>query len=398
MHIAVDREHVLAFRLGGHNLARRLPRGSLLRAAGACGVQNTPPGSAGLSLLARVESLTPADVENALEADKALMQTFSLRGATYVLPTADAAVFTRGVLPEEEDSLRFFIAGAVPAFDKAGMSAVEAVRLTSDALFKVLDGRALPRRELAVELADSVSGHLAPGQLAAWRTPGGYAPGQSLGEAIVRFCLYVNALEGSFCFVTRRNAAHYVRTHQWLGKPLPEADPLKARSELVRRYMSCYGPSTAEHFAEWAGVSPAQAARAWSLVEAELVEVDFEGHKALMLGRDVARLKSPLEPEGARFLPPHDPYLQMRDRSTLIPDKALHRRIWRAAGNPGIVLSSGRPVAMWRPQKKGKHLNLALEMFEPVSQSERDAIEAEAAAVAPFKDCASITLKMSDQA
>lgn len=396
MHIAVDREHVLAFRLGGHNLARRLPRGSLLRAAGACGVQNTPPGSAGLSLHARVEGLTPADVERALEADKALMQTFSLRGATYVFPTADSAVFTRGVLPGDEDSLRFFILGAVPAFDKAGMSADEAVRRTSDALFEVLDGRALPKRELAVELADSVSGHLSPGQLAAWRSPGWYAPGQSLGEAIVRFCLYVNALEGSFSFVTRRNAAHYVRTDQWFGAPLPAADPREARAELVRRYMSCYGPTTADHFAEWAGVSPAQAARAWSLVEAELIEVDFDGHKAWILGRDVPRLKSPPEPEGARFLPPHDPYLQLRDRSTLIPDKALHRLIWRAAGNPGIVLSSGRPVAMWRPQKKGKHLNLALEMFEPISRGERDAIEAEAAAVSPFKGCASAALQFSD--
>jgi hypothetical protein len=53
---------------------------------------------------------------------------------------------------------------------------------------------------------------------------------------------------------------------------------------------------------------------------------------------------------------------------------------------------------MWRPQKKGKHLILALEMFEPVSQAEIGAIEAEATAVAPFKGCASITLQMSDQA
>src|SRR5512146_269404 len=146
--IAVDPDQALAFRLDGHYLASRSPPGSMLRAAGACGIQNTPPGSAALSLHARVEGLTPGDVERALDIDKTLMQTFSLRGATYVFPTADAAVFTRGVLPGNEDSLRFFIEGAGPAFDKIGMSAVEAVGLTSGALREVLDGRALPKREL----------------------------------------------------------------------------------------------------------------------------------------------------------------------------------------------------------------------------------------------------------
>ncbi|WP_128860103.1 winged helix DNA-binding domain-containing protein [Methanocella paludicola] len=383
--IAVDQ--ALAFRLDGHYLARRSPPGSMLRAAGACGIQNTPPGSAALSLHARVEGLTPGDVERALDIDKTLMQTFSLRGAAYVSPTADAAVFTRGVLPGDEDSMRFFIRGAGPAFDKAGMSAAEAVRLTSDAVLEVLDGRALPKSELAVELADRVAERLSPGQLEAWRSPGGYAPRQPLGEAIVRFCLYVNALEGSFCFVTRRNAAHFVRTDQWLGAPLSEADPQEARAGLARRYISCYGPSTPEHFSEWVGISLAGASNAWEPMAKELVEVDFEGRKAWIREPDLPRLMSPREPEGTRFLPPHDPYLQMRDRATLIPDKGLRRLIWRAVGNPGIVLYKGRPVAMWRPQKKGKTLGISIEQFAPLAQAERSDIEAEATTLPPFKGC-----------
>lgn len=386
--IAVDSGQAMAFRLDGHNLARRLPSGSLLRAAGACGIQNTPPGSAALSLHARVEGLTPEGIDSALEADKSLMQTFSLRGATYAFPTADAAVFTRGVLPDGEGSLRFFVTGAIPAFDKAGISAAEAIRLTSRALFEALDGRSLPKRELAPELADRVSRQLAPEQQAVWISPSRYAPGLELGEAIVRFCLYIIALEGSFCFITRRNTAHYVRTDQWLGTSLPEGDPQAARAELVRRYLSCYGPSTADNFAEWAGVSPAQASKAWELVEDELVKVSFYGHNAWILERDFPRIRAPADPVGARFLPPHDPYLLLRDRETLITDKKLHRLIWRAAGNPGIVLSKGRPVAMWRPQKKGKTLGIAIELFGPTTQDERDNVRAEAATLAPFKGCA----------
>jgi len=40
-------------------------------------------------------------------------------------------------------------------------------------------------------------------------------------------------------------------------------EPAWARAELVRRYLHCYGPSTPQHFAEWAGIGPAQAGRAW---------------------------------------------------------------------------------------------------------------------------------------
>jgi hypothetical protein len=384
-----DRDRVLAFRLGGHNLASRQPPGSLLKAAGACGVQNTPPGSAALSLHARVNGLTPADVDLALEADRTLLQTFSLRGATYVFPTADSEVFMQGILPQDEESLRFFITGAVPAFDKIGMSAAEAVRRTSRALFEVLDGRAMPKRELAPELADRVSGQLSSRQLAEWKSPSWYAPDLLLGEAVVRFCLYIVALEGSFCFATRHNAATYIRTDQWLGAPLPEADLRHAQAELVRRYLSCYGPSTSVHFAEWAGVSPLQAARAWRLLEEELMEVDFEGRDAWLLRRDLPRLMSPHMPEGVRFLPPHDPYLQLRDRETLIADKTLQRHIWRAVGNPGIVLAEGKPVAMWRPLKKSKSLHLKVELFDPISPGIRRKIEAEATTLAPYRNCAS---------
>jgi hypothetical protein len=391
--IAANNEQVLAFRLDGHNLAIRLPPGFLPRAAGACGIQNTPPGSAALSLHARVDGLTPADVDEALEADRTLLQTFSLRGATYVFPTADAAVFTRGVLPEDEASIRFFILGAIPAFDKVGISAIDAIRLTSEALYELLDGRAPVKRELAPELADKTSERLSPEQLAAWKSPSWYAEGQQLGEAIVRFCLYVIALEGAFCFATRHNMATYIRTDQWLGAPLPPADPSKARAELVRRYLSCYGPSTAAHFAEWAGIAPAQADAMWRLVEGELAAVDFEGRDTWLLKRDISRFTSPQSPEGVRFLPPHDPYLLLRDRATLIPDKALHRLVWRSAGNPGIVLVEGKPAATWRPVKKGKRLLLTVEPLGRAPRGFGEAIVAEAEALAQYRGCTAVGLE-----
>ena len=43
-----------------------------------------------------------------------------------------------------------------------------------------------------------------------------------------------------------------------------------------------------------------------------------------------------------RLLPPYDTYLDQRDRLTLLPDKALHTRVWTPIGGPG-TLPTPRP-------------------------------------------------------
>lgn len=383
-----DREQVLAFRLASHNLARRLPPGSLLAAAAACGLQNSPPGSAALALNARVRDLSPEEIDRALATEKTLLQMRSLRGAPYVFPTRDAGVFTLGLLPEDEESLRFFILGSGPALDRVGISGTEVVERTGVALLQALDGRMVTFRQLSGELAELVARALSSQQLAAWRSPGGYAPDQSLGEALVHFALYVVALRGLFCFASRQGGeASFVRTDQWLGAPLPANTPEAARAELVRRYLRCYGPTTAGHFGKWAGIAPAAAKRAWRLVESELVEVNFAGRRTWLRQADLQDLESPPTRTGVRLLPPHDPYLQQVDRGTLLPDKALQRRVWRHVGNPGVVLVNGQLAALWRPRKKGKRLIVAIEPVAELAARSRAAIAAEATRLAPFRGC-----------
>lgn len=383
--LTCDRDRALAFRLDSHHLARRLPPGSLLEAAGACGIQDTPPGSAGLALHARIESLRPGDVNHAL-ADRTLLQAMSLRGAPLVFPAADAAVFTAGLLPEDEASLRHFIRGAGEGLDKVGMSATELVRLTTATLPAVLDARELTKDELGVGIADRISDGLLPAKRKLWRLPSPYAPGQYLGESLVRFALYVVSLQGLFCYAPREeNKARFVLTERWPGSPLPAVPPVQARAELARRYVHCYGPSTSAHFAEWAGIAPSQADQAWALIKGELAAVDYAGQQTWLLKSDISGLRSPAAATGVRFLPPHEPLLQMRDRTTLIPDRSLHRKLWRFVGNPGILLADGAPVASWRSQKKGTTMNVTLEAFADIPMKKRLEIEAEARTIASFK-------------
>ncbi len=162
----------------------------------------------------------------------------------------------------------------------------------------------------------------------------------------------------------------------------------------MRRYLSTCGPSTPGDLAGWAGISPAQAAASWALVEAELAEVRFEGRAAWITRQDLERLQDPAAPRGARFLPPHDPYLQFRDRDTLLPDRSLHKRVWRTAGNPGVLLLEGECAGLWRPQKKGRRLRLEVELFGALRDGQRAALEAEAEALARFRECTSLELDL----
>lgn len=393
---AVDRGRALAFRLDSQNLAVRLPPGSILAAAGACGVQNTPPGSAALALHARVEGMTPGVLERALLIDKALLQLWSLRAAPHVFPVGDAAVFTAGAMPPDEASLRFFIRGAEDPLRLVGMSATELVDRVAAGVKASMDGRTMTKPPLAVEVANRLAARLGQEKRAAWESPSRIVPDMTTGVALVRFALYLTGLQGVLCFAGREgNQAPMALTEQWLGRPLPAADPGAARAELVRRYLHCYGPSTPGHFAEWAGIAPAQAAASWKLVDPGLAEVTFGKGKAWLLRADMPSLMAPPLAEGVRFLPPHEPLLQMRDRETLIPDKKLHRHIWRPVGNPGVVLAGGQAVAAWRSQKKGKQLNVQAELFEPAPASALRAIEAEAQSLAPFSKCTSVRVEFT---
>src|SRR5438105_1446554 len=147
--LRAGRDQVLAFRLDGHNLIARRPVGTLLEVAGACGVRNTPPGSAALALHARVAGLTPDAVDRAVAEEKTLIEVLGMRISPFVVPARDAAVFTLGALPGDEEAVRAALSRLVrPALEASGMSATEALQRAVEAAMEALDGRMLARGAL----------------------------------------------------------------------------------------------------------------------------------------------------------------------------------------------------------------------------------------------------------
>ena len=73
----VSAEQAVAYRVAAHNLHQLLPADGLLDAAGVVGVQDTPPGNAGVALANRVAKLTPDDLEGALHDERTLVRILS---------------------------------------------------------------------------------------------------------------------------------------------------------------------------------------------------------------------------------------------------------------------------------------------------------------------------------
>jgi hypothetical protein len=377
------RDQVLAFRLHGHHLVDRRPLDDLVEVAAACGIRNTPPGSAALALHARVDRLTPAAVDRALAEERPLVEVLGMRSSPYVVPTRDAAVFTLGALPADEESLRGSMLNLAPQLDQAGISALEALNQAVEVAHSELDGRMLARGELSGAMTRRLPDALGP-----WCAG---CRARHVHETLFRLV----GVRGVFVISRAGKDILYVRTDQWLGATL-EGDRNQARAELLRRYLRCYGPSTANDFAAWVGIAAGEARRSWDQMADQLVEVDLEGRHAWLHADNIGSFQSPPDPTSVRLLPPYDAYLDQRDRATLLQDKSLHRRVWRILGNPGVVLEEGQVVGLWRAKKKGPRLALSIETFAGLSGQTRAEIETEAQLLAPFRGCTSADVAFAD--
>jgi hypothetical protein len=381
---------VVAFRMSAQHLTARLPADGLLAAAGACAIQNSPPGSAPLALHARVDRMTRATFDDAVGVHKTLLQTWCMRGAPFFVPTGDAAVFTTGVLPPDESAQRHLIQGVTPALDALGMSLAAAVGYVDAEIRDVLSGQRLAVNDLGAAVARRIAARLPDAQRTTWQSPGPYAAGQPLGEAVVHFCLRILTLRRVICMAPRRrNTAPFVLVNEWLGYPAPDVDPRAARAQLLRRYLRCYGPSTRADFAGWLGIQPGDTAPWWGLIEQELAPVAYAGARAWLLAEHLDLLRSPSPPRGLRLLPPHDPYTQMRDRCAIL-DPALHREVWKPAGQPGTVLENGRIVGVWRSRTSRQALVITVTPFGDLTAHQRNRVGDEAGHIAALRGSESV--------
>jgi hypothetical protein len=146
-------------------------------------------------------------------------------------------------------------------------------------------------------------------------------------------------------------------------QPVPDftvAAEVPDHLDVVRGYLRLHGPATPQQVAGYLDAPTTDVRAHWP---EDAVEVSVDGERRWALAGDVDRLSGgPVRT--TRLLGPFDPYLQTRDRSLLVPDRARATDLWRSLGRPGGVLVDGAVAGSWRPRKNGRRLTVTVEPWQ----------------------------------
>lgn len=360
----ISLEQIRNFRLRSHHLDAEYQKADIIRAAGACGMQNSPPGAWETALHNRVPSCTLNEMEQLLYRDRALVQAWSLRGAPIVFPYQDSDAFLTALIPEADEPW-IYTSGILLALDFLQMGFDELLEMLMQVIPR-LDGTVIvSKNALDQTLAEWMLPFLPAGKHDLWNHPSMYGSPdkQTVGGAVVSFLLRPCAFHGLVVFGERQGTIPvFTSFRSWTGHPLPAGQD--AVKKLVRRYLHCYGPATSGAFTAWLGCSGKQGRRMWNTIAHEMEPVMVSGKKAFILTADKERLLCP-EPIKRQLLllGGHDPYLDQRDRTVLQTDKSLHKHIWKTVTNPGAVVYHGEIIGVWTSRRKSGNIDVNMTLW-----------------------------------
>lgn len=184
----------------------------------------------------------------------------------------------------------------------------------------------------------------------------------------------------------------------WFGAGVAEPpDPEAARADLLRRYLTAYGPATVADAQRWAGLTGlASAAGRAGLVEVEHADGP-RGRPRVLL--DVPDAPRPDEdaPAPVRLLPDFDDVLLGHDdRSRIVPPEVRPALASRNGMPPGTVLVDGTVAGTWvlrrerlprvpgAPRTRRERAVLTVVPLRRWSRADRAAVLAEAERLARF--------------
>ncbi|TNC23177.1 winged helix DNA-binding domain-containing protein [Amycolatopsis alkalitolerans] len=358
--LEVDREQVVAYRIARQGL-HRAARDAAALAVFDLGLQSTQRDTAEISVAARFDG--------SFVDDDRFVLAWTHRGAPHFHRAGELAEVTRALVPLDEADAMARMGWQRREVEAAGMSATDGLFTAARAIRKVVD-RPMTKGAVSTEITK-----LVPAGLSYW----------------CRRCQATHILEQ-----VMRLAAIHGGARLEAGVTPATLAPIAGRGRVrttasvadatavVARYLSLHGPATATEAAGFIGTTATTVKKMWP---SDLVEVRFDGRKTVIPAGDAELLANPPEPDVVRLLPPWDPYLQSRDRATLVPDKARQKEIWKIIGNPGAVLADGEVAGVWRTKGSGrKRLDFTITAFDPLTAAAKKAVEGEAERVARVRE------------
>jgi len=335
----------------------------------------TEPATPYLSLFARINSFTRADLEGALFESRSLVKQLAMRRTLFVFP--------RDLLPSTVSSASARIAGQ--EYGRL-IKDLEGSQVTDDGASWLATAREAVLRRLAGgaelgarELREGVA-ELA-GQLSWYE----HKPYGAVLHVAPRVLTWLSATGD---VVRGRNAGHWrssrplwTRMDDWLGAPVSRCEVREGYAELAGRYLRTFGPVTERDLVWWFGATKGAMRQALSDLSAVQVRLE-RAQTGWVLPGDVD--PEPPEEPWAALLPALDPTaLGWKERDFyLAPD--FYPAIFDRSGNCGTTAWwDGRIVGAYVQDDAGR-----IELIVPTDPGPagRAALQAEAGRLGDWLD------------
>jgi uncharacterized protein YcaQ len=356
LHAAAAREVTEAN--GGH---RSVSVVALCRDTG--GVQAQVMSAAELALWTRRQTTTREEIQAALWERRDVVRTSAMRLTLHLIPARDLSTYIAAMRPTSMAMLQRWHArvGAKPDHVKAMI----------DAVVEGLGDGPRTQQELIARARKKAGKGVRAWLDHAW---------SAVRPAVI---------EGLIVYGPPRGAeATFVRVDTWLPTQ-PAVDVEDARAELLRRFLSAFGPATPHDFSKWSGLKTSDARIVMAALGDEIVDVSVDGAPGWIRRVDLPALaafvgRAPDDGD-VRLLGAFDPFLLAHATKEHLVAPRYYKRVYRAQGwiSP-VVLRGGTIVGVWFPTTTGKTVILGVELFGRGAPGVRKAVEREADALGRF--------------
>lgn len=329
-------------------------------------LHSTDPVTVYLSVWARTSEFAPAELERFLYDERSLVRVLGMRRTLFVVPRELVPVVyaacTRTIAARERKRFEKIVA------ESEITTRPEAwVTRASTAALRTLGAGSEPMTTAELVTGDPLlATRLRLGVGSRWETT------QSAGARVLAHL----SMEGLVLRARPRGAWTSGRyswspTERWLGAPIQPLAGEGARAELLRCWLSAFGPATETDIRWWTGWTAAEARLALAAVPHTVV--DLEGAQGVALADDLQSVERP-QPSAA-LLPLLDPTVMgWKERDWYLGPHA--ETLFDRSGNAGpTVWWNGRVVGGWTHRSDGE---IAFRLLEDVGADGEAAIEREA--------------------
>jgi Winged helix DNA-binding domain len=359
-----ERRRRLAVR---HHLAPGERAGTAAAAAAdLVGLHGTDPASVYLAAWARTREVDKAAIEDALYEERSLVRMLGMRRTVFVVPAGLVPVVQAACTDQIAERMRRQLAQVIEASDIAADGA-SWLKEVGEATVRALAARGTAT---GAELASDEP---------RLRAQIVYAEGKSYGGPVNVTTRLLTLLSAEGLIVRGRPRGGWTSSQfTWFAatdqaRP-PVLRPTAARAELVRHWLSAFGPALVSDLRWWTGLTAGHVKQA--LAQLDVAEVDLHGSPGVMLTADEPGLgtQPDLEPWAA-LLPALDPTaMGWRERAWYVGEHSA--ALFDRSGNIGpTAWWDGRIVGGWAQRGDGE---IAVRLLEDAGAEAAAAIAAQA--------------------